>query len=158
MNTSYEKNINGTNEWLTPLYIINDLGPFDLDPCSPIIRPWNTAKNHYNIIDDGLQKSWKGLVFCNPPYGTEINLWLKKGVEHNNCIFLIFARLDTKFFHELVFKNAISIFFIKGRLKFHDVNGNLKGTAGAASCLIAFGIMADERLKKTNLKGHYIKL
>lgn len=27
------------DEWLTPKYIIDALGPFDLDPCAPIQRP-----------------------------------------------------------------------------------------------------------------------
>ena len=37
------------DEWLTPPEIINSLGTFDLDPCSPINRPWKTAKKHYTI-------------------------------------------------------------------------------------------------------------
>ena len=32
------------DEWLTPPEIIQALGHFDLDPCSPIDRPWPTAK------------------------------------------------------------------------------------------------------------------
>ena len=32
-----------TDEWLTTPYIIAALGHFDLDPCSPIHRPWSTA-------------------------------------------------------------------------------------------------------------------
>ena len=35
------------DEWLTPPYIIEALGRFDLDPCSPINRPWDTATIHY---------------------------------------------------------------------------------------------------------------
>jgi len=31
------------DEWLTPPDIIKALGPFDLDPCAPIVRPWPTA-------------------------------------------------------------------------------------------------------------------
>lgn len=34
------------DEWLTPPNIIINLGPFDLDPCAPVIRPWNTAIKH----------------------------------------------------------------------------------------------------------------
>lgn len=31
----------GKDEWLTPPQIIKALGGFDLDPCSPINRPWD---------------------------------------------------------------------------------------------------------------------
>lgn len=32
-----------TDEWLTPPQLLKCLGPFDLDPCSPVDRPWPTA-------------------------------------------------------------------------------------------------------------------
>ena len=51
------------DEWLTPPDIIKGLGDFDLDPCSPIERPWDTAKKHYCILDDGLKQDWEGRVF-----------------------------------------------------------------------------------------------
>jgi hypothetical protein len=82
------------DEWLTPPEIIHSLGEFDLDPCSPIDRPWDTAKNHYNILDDGLSKEWNGRVWLNPPYGKEASKWLEKLSIHNNGIALIFARTE----------------------------------------------------------------
>ena len=54
----------GTDEWLTPPEIIKALGPFDLDPCSPITRPWDTALKHYSILDMGL------LQPCAAPKGS----------------------------------------------------------------------------------------
>ena len=79
-------------EWLTPPYIVEALGEFDLDPCSPINRPWDTATRHYDEWDDGLNKPWWGRVWCNPPYGREAEMWLKKLAGHGNGIALIFAR------------------------------------------------------------------
>ena len=56
MNLPIEKHkINYKNEWLTPIEIINALGEFDLDPCSPIVRKWDTAKKHIDQIEDGLK-------------------------------------------------------------------------------------------------------
>lgn len=52
-----------TNEWLTPPWLLDVLGPFDLDPCSPIRRPWPTADMHYTAEDDGLSQPWHGRVF-----------------------------------------------------------------------------------------------
>ena len=76
MDTSFERVADGKIEWLTPPEIIHNLGEFDLDPCSPIIRPWETAKNYFT--DNGLNKDWFGRVWCNPPYGTETIKWMKK--------------------------------------------------------------------------------
>ena len=57
------------DEWLTPPEILRPLGAFDLDPCAPIMRPWDTAAKHLNVNDDGLSQPWHGRVWCNPPFG-----------------------------------------------------------------------------------------
>ena len=68
MNVTFEgKTETGKDEWLTPPELVSALGKFDLDPCSPINRPWDTAKKHYTILDDGLTQPWDGKVWCNPP-------------------------------------------------------------------------------------------
>ena len=89
------------DEWLTPPHILQALGEFDLDPCAPIVRPWETAKNHFTINDDGLKQKWFGRVWCNPPYGLEAAIWLNKLAEHGNGIALIFARTETKMFFDI---------------------------------------------------------
>ena len=86
MNVTFEgKTETGKDEWLTPPELIKALGKFDLDPCSPIKRPWNTAKHHYNINDNGLLMPWEGRVFCNPPYGNQAVKWLEKCALHDNA-------------------------------------------------------------------------
>lgn len=54
MNTSFERSANTTDEWYTPIEIVNALGSFDLDPCSPTHRLWDTAKRHITPEEDGL--------------------------------------------------------------------------------------------------------
>ena len=105
MNVTFEgKSSTGKNEWLTPPYLLDRLGEFDLDPCSPVNRPWNTARHHYTVGDDGLRQPWFGRVFCNPPYDTPLIVrFIRKCVEHRNAIALTFARTDTRLFHELIF-------------------------------------------------------
>jgi hypothetical protein len=44
--SSHQKN-GGHDEWLTPPEIVKALGTFDLDPCAPAVRPWDTAKRHF---------------------------------------------------------------------------------------------------------------
>src|ERR1700733_6494760 len=69
-----------TNTWLTPLSLIQSLGPFDLDPCCPPVMPWRTAAemHHYPDMGCGLSRPWLGRVFVNPPYGEHTFKWMRK--------------------------------------------------------------------------------
>ena len=157
MDTTFQGNTEtGKDEWLTPPEIVRSLGDFDLDPCSPINRPWDTAKKHLTVIDDGLNQEWNGSVWCNPPYGKEAVKWLEKCAEHNNCIALVFARTETKMFFSEVWEKATAILFIKGRLRFYHVSGKQGGTAGAPSVLIAYGSDAAKRLQNSKIKGKFL--
>ena len=157
MNTSFERD-EQKDEWLTPPHIMAALGEFDLDPCAPINRPWATADKHYTVEDDGLNQVWEGRVFCNPPYGRETQKWLNKCAEHNNCIALVFARTETRMFFDSIWSKATAIFFIKGRLSFHSVDGKKGGTAGAPSVLVAYGKENAEYLKNIKIAGCYVDL
>src|SRR5450432_318190 len=129
-----------TNTWLTPLSLIQSLGTFDLDPCCPPVMPWRTAAemHHYPDMGCGLSQKWQGRVFVNPPYGEHTFKWMRKFAEHKRGIALIFARTDTKGFHEHVFSSARAIYFLKGRVKFHREDGSCpKNGPAAPSCLIA---------------------
>lgn len=88
-----------TNEWLTPPEIVAAPGPFDLDPCSPVSRPWPTARVHYTLEDDGLSMPWAGRVWLNPPYGPETARWLQRLAGHGDGVALVFARTETEAFH-----------------------------------------------------------
>lgn len=156
MNTAFERT-EQKDEWLTPPYVWEALQPFTLDPCSPINPPWNIADINLNITHDGLSAVWSGFVWCNPPYGRETSKWLEKMKQHNNGIALVFARTDTIMFHDSVF-TADAILFLKGRLSFYTVDGIKGGTAGAPSCLVAYGNIAVERLRNSGLKGRLVEL
>lgn len=116
-------------EWPTPQALYHQLNRefrFDLDPCpvggkvdgrGPLFSRW-----------DG------GRVFCNPPYGPDIANWLVRAREPILAVFLLPARTDTKWFHELVLGRADEIRFIKGRLKF----GNAKNSAPFPSFLAIY--------------------
>lgn len=134
----FNTNTANNDEWLTPPEIIKALGPFDLDPCAPVNRPWDTAKKHYTVQDNGLAQPWYGRVWLNPPYGRETFTWMERLAEHGNGIALIFARTETKGFHEQIWRKAKAVFFFEGRLKFHYVDGRQGGTANAPSCLVAY--------------------
>ena len=128
------------DEWLTPPEVLRPLGPFDLDPCAPITRPWDTAKHHYTVLDDGLSKQWAGRVWCNPPFGREAAKWLRRMAQHGNGIALIPARTETAMFYEAVWGSADAVLFIKGRPHFHFVTGERAPfNSGAPICLVAYG-------------------
>ena len=101
-------------EWGTPQHVYDALHGefhFDLDPC-----PLDGAQ-------DGLARlfaEWRGRrVFCNPPYGSKaITEWLGRAKEAILAVYLIPARTDTRWFHDLVLPQASEIRFLRGRLKF----------------------------------------
>jgi hypothetical protein len=157
MNTSFERT-DSKDEWLTPPYILKALGEFELDPCSPIIRPFDTAKRHLTKIDDGLSCAWEGRVFCNPPYGSQTKLWMKKLKEHNNGIALIFARTETTTWHEHIWYDADAVFFFRGRIKFYSPDGKESSSAGAPSALVAYGAANAALLRNSGLQGKFVQL
>ncbi|AWD90808.1 adenine methyltransferase [Burkholderia phage vB_BmuP_KL4] len=128
------------DEWLTPPEWITALGAFDLDPCAPICRPWNTAAWHYSVADDGLSQPWSGRVWCNPPFGREAVVWLRRMAAHGNGIALIPARTETAMFYECVWPVAAAVLFVRGRPHFHYVDGRRAPfNSGAPICLVAYG-------------------
>lgn len=149
----------GKDEWLTPPRILDLLGPFDLDPCAPIHRPWPMAVHHYTIEDNGLARPWFGRVWCNPPYGRETDRWLARCVAHGNAIALIFARTETEMFFERVWSAADALLFIRGRLHFHHVTGErAAANSGAPSVLVAYGQNNAEALRVSGIEGQFVPL
>lgn len=153
-----EATVSGTDVWLTPPALLKSLGEFDLDPCAPLNRPWDTAKHHYTIEDDGLAQEWFGRVWCNPPYGPGMAPFLRRVVEHGNAVVLIFARTETKAFFDYVWKHADAILFIKGRIRFHTADGLESGTAGSPSVLIAYGEENVKALETCGIEGKLVYL
>lgn len=125
--------------WETPQDFfdsLNDEFGFDLDVCA---LPENAkCQNYYTPEQDGLSKPWKGVIWCNPPYGREIGKWVHKAFsenqkENNYIVMLLPARTDTRWFHEYINGKA-EIRFIRGRLKF----GNSKNSAPFPSMVIVY--------------------
>jgi hypothetical protein len=146
----------GKDEWLTPPDILTALGPFDLDPCAPINRPWDMATRHFTVRDDGLSQPWSGRVWLNPPFGSETGKWTNRLDRHGNGIALVPASTDAKWFHQTVWGGASvrGLLFLKGRLSFFHANGSqAKNNNGKAIVLVAYGVDNLERLKTCGLPG-----
>lgn len=125
--------------WSTPDDFFAELDKefhFTLDVCATA----DNAKcdDYYTEAMDGLSLKWDGIVWCNPPYGRNINKWIKKAVNAAlggaTVVMLLPARTDTKWFHELVYRRA-EIRFVRGRLKF----GGSNNAAPFQSMICIFG-------------------
>lgn len=100
-------------EWPTPQAFYDQLHvefQFTFDPCP------------YGGDQDGtapLFSTWRGhRVYCNPPYGPGLRAFLERWYEPELAVYLLPARTDVKWFHEIVLPHAAEIRFVKGRLKF----------------------------------------
>lgn len=158
--TSHQRPHRGaTDVWLTPPHIIDALGPFDLDPCASLNRPWDTAAKHYTIEDDGLAQEWNGFVWCNPPFGPDAEVWLSKLADHGNGIGLVPARTETRWFVSQVWNRATAILFLHGRPHFHYPNGDRgKTNSGVPIVLVAYGDVALWQLAACDLPGSLVRL
>jgi hypothetical protein len=116
--------------WPTPKALFEELNQefaFDFDPC-----PLGEAERDGSAP---LFTSWSGKrVFCNPPYNRGISRFLERACEATVAVFLLPARTDTKWFHNIVLPKAKEIRFIQGRLHF----GESKNSAPFPSMLAIF--------------------
>lgn len=127
-----------SDEWYTPAYIIEPLGLFDLDPCSPKQPPYQIAATRYTIDDDGLSMPWEGRVWLNPPY-SNIPPWLERAAKHGNVIALLHNRMDTKWWYQYIWLAADGVVALTGRIRFLQPDGTKAGTPNVGQVLIAYG-------------------
>jgi len=143
----------GDNTWFTPKHIIDSLGPFDMDVCTVSTRPFDTATEHieYDKGECGLALGWFGYVWMNPPYGKEIEPFIKKFGQHENGIALVFARMGTPWMQEWISKGR-DVFFLRKRVKFINRYGITGSNAGTDSCLLVCGSHAKDQVNKSGLE------
>lgn len=158
MNTSFQQSKNRTDEWYTPPEIIQALGGFDLDPCAPS-HDFYTAKKCFTKDDDGLKLNWHGRVWLNPPYSHPlIDRFVKRLAEHGNGIALLFDRMDSALWHDVIFPTSDAMLVMKGRVRFIRQDGSQGSAGGCGSVFVAWGDGNAERLQNCSIIGKYIKL
>lgn len=149
------------NDWLTPIDVLRKFGQFDLDPCMSVVRPWDTARVHYNIIDNGLIQRWFGRIWLNPPY-SDMDPWIAKLVkaikEGATGMGLYNARLETAWCFAGVWNLADSVFIPKGRFKFFRPDGGIAGTGKMGSIIAAYSEADSRALYDAQLEGKFIVL
>lgn len=148
-----------SDDWWTPPEVFDKLGlEFDIDVASPVGGvSWIPKKRYFTKEDDGLEQDWgDSLVWMNPPYGIATGSWLQKFVNHGNGIALVFARTDTRWFHNYALK-ADALCFTKGRLKFINPERNDTSTSASGSLFVACGEVSVRALKNSNM-GWFVRL
>jgi len=119
-----------SDNWATPQAFykkLDDEFNFTYDPC-----PLNAEFDSLSL------PCWRGRAFVNPPY-SNIRAFLEKalleikGGSLELAVFLVPARTDTRWFHDLVYGKA-EVRFLKGRLKF----GDGKNSAPFPSMVVVF--------------------
>ena len=145
--------------WLSPRYILDALGPFDLDPCAAEQNPTRCAPRYFTESVDGLSQEWSGRVWLNPPYGKQTGFWLNRLAAHGNGVALIFARTETDMFFHQVWAKADAVHFFHRRLHFCHKDGSVaKANSGAPSVLVAYGRDNVRAINESGLPGKLIKL
>ena len=127
-----------TDHWETPQWLFESLDRefgFTLDPCA---TPANAkCKRYFTIDEDGLAQAWDNeTVFMNPPYGRNIERWVRKAFESTKdgatAVCLIPARTDTKWWHDYVMRGEVRLY--RGRVRFSDA----KSAAPFPSAVVVF--------------------
>lgn len=152
---SHQKTVGDTQTWITPRWIIDALGPFDLDPCAAWPRPWPCAERNIPIEQDGLSAAWSGRIWLNPPFNRyEVARWVKKLAMHGRGTALLHARTEAVWF-EPAWHHAKAILFLADRLYFHYPDGRrAEANSGAPACLIAFGDADAAALRGSKIAGY----
>lgn len=152
-------NVGGSSEWYTPPGIFDALGvEFDVDVASPLAGPvpWVPARRFIDPIQNGLLTSWAGLVWCNPPYGRDIERWTRRMIGHGVGLLLTFARTDTRWWQEAALA-ADAVCFVRGRIRFRPGVEQPPGRRsptdrpGAANTLLAFGRAGADAVRSSGL-------
>lgn len=127
------------DDWATPQDFFDALDEefsFTLDVCASASNA--KCANYFTRAVDGLSQEWScERCWMNPPYGREINTWIKKAVEASRrgalVVCLVPARTDTAWWHDYAVQ-ADEIRFVRGRLRF----GDAKHAAPFPSAILIF--------------------
>ncbi len=114
-------------DWRTPSWLFELLDQ-EFDFC---LDASASSRDHKtpNYLDedlDGLSVQWWGRVFVNPPYGRELDAWMRKAYLASRAgavvVALVPSRTDVAWWHDYV-SRASEIRFVRGRLGFNDSRG-----------------------------------
>jgi hypothetical protein len=142
----------GGDEWYTAQWLLDIIGPIDLDPCwSPdaLVVAKRVISKHAG--GDGLSEPWilvgNEVVFANPPF-SNASEWLAKAEEEGNrkprwsarqvVVVLVPAYPGDGPWDRCVWPTARFVGWIRGRMKFQNPAGESE-QKGRGHGLVVFG-------------------
>ena len=131
-------------DWATPRHLFGLLDRqfgFTLDVCATASNLPRQGIEYFDPeLTDALTRTWvplaAGAVWCNPPYGRLIGLWVAKAFQESRwvtVVMLLPARTDTSWWHEFCMRGEI--LFLRGRLCFDE---NPRKRAPFPSAIVVF--------------------
>src|SRR5262245_35496438 len=149
---SHQQCVGKSQDHITPRWILDAIGPCDLDPAAADPRPWDCAA--VNWATHGLDRDWFGFVYLNPPFDQYVvGTWISRLAAHGNGICLLHARTEAAWF-EPIWQHAAAILFMADRIKFFRPDGSEQPhNSGAPPILVAFGDEALQRLQRCGIGG-----
>jgi phage N-6-adenine-methyltransferase len=146
--TVHVSNNSGKYEWYTPHKFIEAarkvMDSIDLDPASSeIANNIVHATKYYTKEDNGLVHPWYGNVWMNPPYNNSlVGEFTQKLLEElpnieQACV-LVNNATETRWFQKILRKSN-AVCFVKGRIKFLDINGETTGSSLQGQVILYFG-------------------
>ena len=125
-------NNSGNNEWYTPAELIeaarNAMGSIDVDPASnDIAQKVVKAGTYYTAETNGLDKTWTGNVWINPPYASDligkfIDKLIAERQNYRQAIVLVNNATETEWFNKIISISS-AVCFPKSRVKFYMPDG-----------------------------------
>ena len=116
-----------TDDWETPRWLYDAYDrvyQFDLDVCATA----ETAKcdRWYGPDQDALMQPWEGRIWCNPPYGRQVEAWIARAIWAVQsvktapvAVLLLPSRTDTRWFHRHLYQApGVQLDFLPGRVQF----------------------------------------
>jgi len=136
------------------------MGSIDLDPASSdLANGFVEAEEYITEEEDGLEVSWEGSVWLNPPYAQPlISHFIDKLVNSKikqACV-LTNNGTDTKWGQVLI-NHASAVCFIAGRIKFIDKQGIPSGAPLQGQMICYLGPNAETFVKEFSKHGQCLK-
>lgn len=151
----------GNNEWYTPIDYIEAardvMGSIDFDPASSeIANETVKAEEYYTAETNGLDKTWHGNVWMNPPYASDlIGKFIDKLIEElpniEQAMVLVNNATETEWFNKLI-PQASAVCFPRSRVKFYMPDGKT-GAPLQGQAIIYFGSHYDKFINVFTQKG-----
>jgi phage N-6-adenine-methyltransferase len=112
-----------SSEWTMPQTLftsLDDIFHFETDVCATAANAM--CGRYYTKEDDGLKQEWRGVCWCNPPYGRGLGRWVEKACASGTTVVMLLpAFTSNAWWHDYVIPHG-EVIPIRGRLQYGGVS------------------------------------